>query len=214
MFFRYLFKLGESAVKYTSLALLYFSSCTLLYLSSGDVDVIRSAAAAEPAAESAPQVPQYVVDTALTPGVGHTAYTIDPRAAQYYDNQNAVNIGKALFYSMNCSGCHSNGGGGMGPPLLSGPRRYGGRLEQIRQSIADGRPNGMPSWRARLSDADLWRLAAYVRSMSLPATLAAQGSGNPSQSPAPVPRAADEDPGWSPPAATTNDYTTTLKGSK
>ena len=219
MSFRYLVKPG-AAVKYLSLALLYLSSCTLLYLSSGDVGVIPFAAAAEPPAKPAtesaqqPVVPKYVVVTALTPGVGHTAYTIDPRAAKYYDNQNAVNIGKALFYSMNCAGCHSNGGGGMGPSLLSGPRIYGGRLEQIRQSIADGRPNGMPSWRARLSDADLWRLAAYVRSMSLPATLAAQGSGNPSQSPAPVPRAADEDPGWSAPAATTNDYTTTLKGSK
>ena len=218
MFFRYPVKL--STVKYTSLALLYLCSCTLLYLSSGDVDVVPSAAAAEPpakpAAESAAQaaVPQYVVVTALTPGVGHTKYTIDPRAAKYYDNQEAVTLGKALFYSMNCSGCHTNGGGGMGPSLLSGPRIYGGRLEQIRQSIADGRPNGMPSWGARLSDADLWRLAAYVRSMSLPATLAAQGTGNPSQSPAPVPRAADEDPGWSPPAATTNDYTTTLDGPK
>jgi cytochrome c oxidase cbb3-type subunit 3 len=58
----------------------------------------------------------------------------------------------------------------------------------------------------------MWKLAAYVRSMSLPATLAAQGSGNPSQSPAPVPKAADTDPGWSAPAATTNDYSTTLKG--
>ena len=217
MFFRYPVSLG-AAVKYTTLALLYVSSCTLLYLSSGDVDVIPSAAAAEPpakpAAELAPQTAGYVVDTALTPGVGHTVYTIDPRAAKYYDNPEAVTIGKALFYSMNCAGCHSNGGGGMGPSLLSGPLRYGGRLEQIRQSIADGRPNGMPSWGSRLSDADLWRLAAYVRSMSLPATLAAQGGGNPSQSPAPVPRAVDEDPGWSAPAATTNDYTTTLKGPK
>jgi cytochrome c oxidase cbb3-type subunit 3 len=219
MFFRYLVKL-DAAVKYISLALLYLSSCTLLYLSSGDVDVIPSAAAAEPPAKPAaelvqqPAVPQYAVDTALTPGVGHTAYTIDPRAAKYYDNQNAVNIGKALFYSMNCSGCHTNGGGGMGPSLMDSQWIYGGRLEQIRQSIANGRPNGMPSWGARLSDADLWELAAYVRSMSLPATLAAQGSGNPSQSPAPVPRTADEDPGWSAPAATTNDYTTTIKGTK
>jgi cytochrome c oxidase cbb3-type subunit 3 len=217
MYFRYFVKLG-AAVKYISLALLYLSSCTLLYLASGDVDVIPSAAAAEPpakpAAQLAPQPLGYVVDTALTPGVGHTAYTIDPRAAQYYDNPEAVKIGKALFYAMNCSGCHSNGGGGMGPSLMDNLWIYGGRLEQIRQTIADGRPNGMPSWGARLSDADLWRLAAYVRSMSLPATLAAQGSGNPSQSPAPVPRAADEDAGWSAPAGTTNDYTTTLKGPK
>jgi cytochrome c oxidase cbb3-type subunit III len=220
MFSRYLVRLGESAVKYIGLALLYFCSCTLLYLSSGNADVIPSATAAEPpakpATESAPQpvVPRYVVDTALTPGVGHTAYTIDPRAAKYYDNQDAVNIGKALFYSMNCSGCHTNGGGGMGPSLMDSQWIYGGRLEQIRQTIADGRPNGMPAWGARLSDADMWQLAAYVRSMSLPATLAAQGSGNPSQSPAPVPRAADEDSGWSAPAATTNDYTTTLEGPK
>jgi cytochrome c oxidase cbb3-type subunit 3 len=211
MSFRYLVKSDESAVKYIGLA--------LLCLSSGAVDVISSVAAAEPpvvpATASAPgPVPKFVVDTALTPGVGHTAYTIDPRAAKYYDNPVAVQIGKALFYSMNCAGCHSNGGGGMGPSLMDGHLRYGGRLEQIRQTIADGRPNGMPSWAARLSDADMWELAAYVRSMSLPATLAAQGSGNPSQSPAPVPRAADEDAGWSAPAATTNDYSTTLRGPK
>jgi cytochrome c oxidase cbb3-type subunit III len=220
MYFRYLVKLGESALKHVGLAFLCLSGCTLLYLFSGGADAIPSVAAAQPApkplAESAPQpvVPRYVVDTALTPGVGHTAYTIDPRAAQYYDNPGAVTIGKALFYSMNCAGCHSNGGGGMGPSLLGGHLRYGGRLEQIRQSIEQGRPNGMPSWGSRLSDADMWDLAAYVRSMSLPATLAAQGSGNPSQSPAPVPRAADEDAGWSAPAATTNDYSTTLRGVK
>jgi cytochrome c oxidase cbb3-type subunit III len=192
----------------------------LLFLASADADLIPSVAAAQPppktTAEPAaqPVVPRYVVDTALTPGVGHTAYTIDPRAAQYYDNSGAVAIGKALFYTMNCAGCHSNGGGGMGPSLMGSQFRYGGRLEQIRQSIEQGRPNGMPSWGARLSDADMWDLAAYVRSMSLPATLAAQGTGNPSQSPAPVPRAADEDAGWSAPAATTNNYSTTLGGRK
>jgi cytochrome c oxidase cbb3-type subunit III len=217
---RSLVKLGESAMKYTGLGLLYLSGCTLLLLASGAADVIPRVAAAEPSAKPAtesaeqPLVPQFVVDTALTPGVGHTEYTIDPRAAKYYDNPEAVQIGKALFYSMNCAGCHSNGGGGMGPSLMGGQWRYGGRLEQIRQSIADGRPNGMPSWAARLSDADMWELAAYVRSMSLPATLAAQGSGNPSQSPAPVPRAVDEDPGWSASRATTNDYSTTLEGAK
>ena len=69
MFFRYLVKSG-APVKYIGLALLYLSSCTLLYLSRGDVDVIPSAAAAEPPAKPAaelaqqPDVPQYVVVTA------------------------------------------------------------------------------------------------------------------------------------------------------
>jgi cytochrome c oxidase cbb3-type subunit 3 len=212
MFSRCLVKLARSAVRFVGPTLLVLSGCNL--------DVVPIAAAAEPAvkpmaaAESTSKlaVPQHVVVTALTPGVGHTAYTIDPRAAKYYDNAEAVKVGKVLFGALNCSGCHTNGGGGMAPSLLDSQWIYGGRLEQIRQTIAEGRPNGMPSWGARLSDEQLWQLAAYVRSMSLPATLAAQGSGNPSQSPAPVPRAADEDPGWSAPAATTNDYSTTLKG--
>jgi cytochrome c oxidase cbb3-type subunit 3 len=197
----------------------------LLLLTGWGSDAISSAAAAAPAKKQiaqptvapastapAPSVPTYVVVTALTPGVGHTVFTIDPRAAKYYDNVEAVQTGKALFSAMNCSGCHTNGGGGMAPSLLDSQWIYGGRLEQIHHSIAEGRPNGMPSWAALLPDEMIWRLAAYVRSMSLPATLAAQGNGNPSQSPAPVPRAVDEDPGWSAPASTTNDYSTTLKG--
>jgi hypothetical protein len=51
-----------------------------------------------------------------------------------------------------------------------------------------------------------------VRSMSLPQTLAAQTDNTPSQTPAPVPPEADQDAGWSAPASTTNDYTTTVKG--
>ena len=43
-----------AAVKYISLALLYLSSCTLLYLSGKGVEVIPSAAAAEPPATPGP----------------------------------------------------------------------------------------------------------------------------------------------------------------
>jgi cytochrome c oxidase cbb3-type subunit 3 len=153
-----------------------------------------------------------VVDTALSPGAGRSVPTIDPRAAKYYDNPEAVKVGRFLFGSMNCAGCHTNGGGGMAPSLLDNQWIYGGRLEQIHQTLVEGRPNGMPAWGGVLPDDQLWNLATYVRSMSLPETLAAQGGGNPSQSPAPVPRAVDEDTGWAAPASTTNDYSETLKG--
>jgi cytochrome c oxidase cbb3-type subunit 3 len=155
---------------------------------------------------------QGVIDSALAPGVGRTLVTIDPRAAAYYDNADAVNTGKRLFGQYNCSGCHSNGGGGMGPSLMDGAWIYGGRLEQIHQTLVEGRPNGMPTWGGKIPDQQLWQLSAYVRSMSLPATLAAQNGPTPSQSPAPVPRAADEDAGWSAPMDTTNDYGATTAG--
>jgi cytochrome c oxidase cbb3-type subunit III len=155
---------------------------------------------------------QGVIDSALAPGVGQTLVTIDPRAAAYYENADAVNTGKRLFGQYNCSGCHSNGGGGMGPSLMDGTWIYGGRLEQIHQTLVEGRPNGMPAWGGKIPDQQLWQLSAYVRSMSLPETLAAQNGPTPSQSPAPVPRAADADTGWSAPADTTNDYGTTTTG--
>ncbi|HEY6452657.1 MAG TPA: cytochrome c [Steroidobacteraceae bacterium] len=153
-----------------------------------------------------------VIASGLAPGLDHSLETVDPRAAAYYDNAEAVNTGKRLFQQYNCSGCHSNGGGGMGPSLMDDEWIYGGRLEQIHQTLVEGRPNGMPAWGGKIPDEQLWDLAAYVRSMSLPATLAAQNGPTPSQSPAPVPRDVDAGAGWSPPDDSTNHYTTTLKG--
>ena len=153
-----------------------------------------------------------LIDSALDPGVGYSLVTTDPRAAAYYNNPEAVNTGKRLFQQYNCSGCHSNGGGGMGPDLMDDVWVYGSRLEQIHQTLVEGRPNGMPSWGNKVPDQQLWQLAVYVRSMSLPQTLAAETDNTPSQSPAPVPPEADQGAGWSPPPATTNDYTTTTTG--
>lgn len=158
-----------------------------------------------------PDIPG-VVASALTPGVDHALYTTDPRARQYYDNADAVTAGRRLFQAYNCNGCHSNGGGGMGPALMDGKWIYGARLEQIHQTLVEGRPNGMPSWGGKIPDPELWQLAAYVRSMSLPQTLAHQSGPTPSQLPAPVPSSVDVDPGWSAPPDTTNDYADHLQG--
>jgi cytochrome c oxidase cbb3-type subunit III len=84
----------------------------------------------------------------------------------YANNAWAVSEGKRLFGWYNCSGCHGRGGGGMGPPLMDDRWLYGDRNEQIFASIAGGRPNGMPSWGARLPEAQIWQLVAYVRSLS------------------------------------------------
>jgi cytochrome c oxidase cbb3-type subunit III len=152
------------------------------------------------------------IDSALSPGSDHSRVVNDPRAAEYYGNADAVNTGRVLFGQFNCSGCHSNGGGGMAPALMDDEWIYGGRLEQIHNTIVEGRPNGMPAWGGKIPDQQIWQIAAYVRSMSLPQTLAAQRGDTPSQSPAPVPASADEHNGWAPPPATTNDYSTTTRG--
>jgi cytochrome c oxidase cbb3-type subunit 3 len=91
---------------------------------------------------------------------------LDPRAKLFDNTAGAISAGETLYTQMNCVGCHSHGGGGMGPALIDDEWRYGGRIDQIATSIAEGRPNGMPSWRSKLTDDQIWQLAAYVRSMS------------------------------------------------
>jgi cytochrome c oxidase cbb3-type subunit 3 len=91
---------------------------------------------------------------------------LDPRAKLYDDNANVIAAGQQLYTQFNCVGCHFHGGGGMGPPLMDDQWRYGGRIDQIAASIAEGRPNGMPAWRNKLTDDQIWKLAAYVRSLS------------------------------------------------
>ena len=90
-----------------------------------------------------------VIGSAITPGIGKSLVTDDPRAAQYYDNVDAVTTGARLFKQYNCNGCHSSGGGGMGPNLMDAQWIYGSRLAQIHQTLVEGRPNGMPAWGAR-----------------------------------------------------------------
>jgi cytochrome c oxidase cbb3-type subunit 3 len=101
----------------------------------------------------------------IYPG-GGSPPPLDARAAAYDNNANAISEGQRLFTWMNCVGCHSHGGGGMGPPLMDDEWRYGGRIDQIAATIAGGRPNGMPAWRGRLTENQIWSLAAYVRSLS------------------------------------------------
>ncbi len=84
--------------------------------------------------------------------------------------------GKRLFTAMNCNGCHSDGGGGMGPSLLDGWWSYGADISTIFLTIRNGRPRGMPSFRDRLTAEDIWRLAGYVQTMgSYSAKTAAPG---------------------------------------
>jgi cytochrome c oxidase cbb3-type subunit 3 len=74
--------------------------------------------------------------------------------------------GKRLYAQYNCAGCHAQGGGAIGPALMDDEWRYGFDPADIYSSIVGGRPNGMPSFRGKIPDAQVWQLVAYVQSMS------------------------------------------------
>jgi len=101
--------------------------------------------------------------SSLQPGVPvDTAHVRDP----YEGNAYAISEGQRLFGWYNCSGCHANGGGGMGPPLMDDKWIYGSAPENIFATIVEGRPNGMPSFAGRIPAQQVWQLVAYVRSLS------------------------------------------------
>lgn len=84
---------------------------------------------------------------------------------EYEENAYAMSEGKNLFEQFNCSGCHAHGGGDIGPALIDDKWIYGSNPENIFSTIIEGRPNGMPSFRGRIPDHQVWQLVAYIRSM-------------------------------------------------
>lgn len=101
------------------------------------------------------------------PGMALGGYVKPPadNVSMYDDNAFAINEGKRLYRWYNCSGCHANGGGGMGPALMDSEWRYGSDPASLYASITQGRPNGMPSFGGHIPDDQVWKIVAYVRSM-------------------------------------------------
>jgi cytochrome c oxidase cbb3-type subunit 3 len=106
---------------------------------------------------------QVETQTPLSPGEPpQITGTLSP----YQQNAWGVAEGKRLFSDYNCSGCHANGGGGMGPPLIDDQWIYGFAPANIYSTIVEGRPNGMPSFRNKIPDYQVWQLVAFVQAMS------------------------------------------------
>lgn len=116
------------------------------------------------AASGAP--PAISVPVGPIPGVGQ-----EPRLDEdpYATNTVALAEGRQLFIYYNCYGCHGgHGGGGMGPSLRDPVWIYGSSDAHVFDSIAQGRGKGMPAWGVRLSQDQIWKLVAYVKSMNTP----------------------------------------------
>jgi len=134
--------------------------CCFVYIAACDRE--RREYSSTPLPETGPIA---VTQSTLQPGAWSPPAS-DPRAHEYEENAYHINQGERLFRWFNCNGCHGAGGGNIGPALMDDEWRYGGSMEQIHATIMDGRPNGMPSFRGKIPDQQVWELAAYVRSLS------------------------------------------------
>ncbi len=84
----------------------------------------------------------------------------------FRENAWGISEGKLLFSQYNCVGCHAYGGGGIGPALMDDEWRYGFDPANIYATIVEGRPNGMPSFRGKVPDYQVWQIVAFVQSLS------------------------------------------------
>lgn len=114
----------------------------------------------------ASETTEQVALSSLAPGPNPPTTSVSGKGRDFEGNAYHLSQGKTLYTWFNCVGCHANGGGGMGPPLMDDKWIYGASIENIVQTIREGRPNGMPSFRGKIPDNQIWELAAYVRSMS------------------------------------------------
>ena len=92
----------------------------------------------------------------------------------YDENAWAIAEGERLYNQYNCVGCHFHGGGGIGPPLMDAQWIYGSAPQAIHDTIVEGRPNGMPSYGGHVPDDQIWKIVAYVRTLSGQASKAAE----------------------------------------
>lgn len=106
-------------------------------------------------------------DAAIALGVKPGGESL-PLAAQppgYREDAASISNGQSAYENFNCVGCHQHGGGGIGPALMDDVWIYGSSAMEIYRSISEGRPNGMPAFRAKIPETQLWELVSYVRAL-------------------------------------------------
>ncbi len=72
----------------------------------------------------------------------------------------------AEIFRKNCQICHGKEGiGNIGPNLTDTEWKYGNSDKDILRSIRKGRPKSMPGWEDKLSNEEINKLIAYIRSI-------------------------------------------------
>ncbi len=91
-----------------------------------------------------------------------------PAAASHenpYENDPKAIAEGGRLYEENCAGCHGKALKGDVGPDLTGHLKYGETDVAMHESIAKGRPDGMPAFESRLGRDRIRRVLAYVDSI-------------------------------------------------
>lgn len=77
----------------------------------------------------------------------------------------AIAEGQQTFAAI-CAACHKPDGSGLvGPSLVDPYWKYGDADKDLFETIAKGRPAGMPGWEAQLGSEKIWKVLAYMETL-------------------------------------------------
>jgi cytochrome c oxidase cbb3-type subunit 3 len=88
-----------------------------------------------------------------------------PTRNPYSGDAAAIAEGQQVFATI-CSACHKPDATGLvGPSLVDPYWKYGNSDAERFESVAEGRPLGMPPWLAQLGTEKIWKSLAYLESL-------------------------------------------------
>ena len=83
----------------------------------------------------------------------------------YSNDKEAIKEGRDI-YANTCTPCHkADATGGIGPNLTATTLKYGSSQKDVYESIAMGRPNGMPSFLQQIGSEKISKLVAFLESL-------------------------------------------------
>ncbi len=105
---------------------------------------------------------QYEAEVAAAREKGAAVAAAIPDQNPFRGDAAAVAAGKQQFETI-CAACHKPDGTGMvGPSLVDPYWKYGASDAERFETVANGRPGGMPPWKAQLGNDGIWQVLAYV----------------------------------------------------
>jgi cytochrome c oxidase cbb3-type subunit 3 len=102
------------------------------------------------------------------------AMNVDENNVTKLEDPAALATGKTLF-TTNCTVCHKEGQGDIGPNLTDKFWLYGNDIKDVFLSVKNGRPNGMPEHTSKLNPIEMQQVVSYVLSMKYKAGREPQG---------------------------------------
>jgi cytochrome c oxidase cbb3-type subunit 3 len=108
---------------------------------------------------------QYAAEVEVAQQRAAAAVASLPSENPYRRDAAALTDGKQTFTTI-CAACHKPDASGLvGPSLVDPYWKYGASDRELFETVAKGRPLGMPPWESQLGAEKIWKVLAYIESL-------------------------------------------------